>query len=351
MFNGVPVTRRSLLGLVAATASAPAWSQGLFGLLRDAAGAAAPTGAANVPPFDFKAAPEAQSEVYVEVVRGGNFKDIRKVGIVNFSVEFALFKEASASGGSTWRGRTASVATVTRQIPPPDPAALQAIVDALYARTQEDFKAMGIEVVPYDTLKATKNYAELKPAQHDAPWVTNTADTQSMFMAPTGMPLYMDNPERADALQAIGFSFGTNTRMKEVLMTYDLKQEVHLVSVNAVVDFATVSATGGYLSRAKATGDWVHHLHANNTSYRFVSTTQPELMLVKLRKPLTSDRPLWRDLQTETERGGDSDGTTTTSTTSTTQAGLFDTASYLKRSGDMLDASRRMFLAELKKLR
>lgn len=351
MSDRLPITRRSLLGLAAATAAGPAWPQGLFGLLKDAVGAAAPTGAAAVPPFDFKAAPEALADGYVEVVRGGNFKDIRKIGIVNFSVEFALFKEATAFGGTTWNGRTASVATVTRQIPPPDPAVLQAIVDALYARTQDDFKAMGLEVVPFETLKATKHFAELKPAQHDSPWLTNTADTQSMFMAPTGMPLYMDNPARADALQGLGFSFGTNTRMKEVMMTYDLKQEAHLVSVNAVVDFATVSATGGYLSRARATGDWVHHLHANNTSYRFVSTTQPELLLVKLKKPLTSDRPLWFDLQSETERGGDSDGRTTTSTTSTTQSGLFDNASYVQRSRDMLDASRRMFMAELKKLR
>jgi hypothetical protein len=350
MFARAPVARRSLLGIAVAAASAPAWSQGLFGLLRDVGSAATAT-AASAPPFDFKAAPEAQAEGYVEVVRGGNFKDIRKVGIVNFSVEFALFKQASASGGSTWKGRTATVATVTRQIPPPDPAALQAIVDALYARTQEDFRAMGIEVVPFETLKATKNYAELQPAQHDAPWLTDTKDTQSVFMSPKGMPLYMDNPARADAIQALGFTFGTNTRMKEVMMTYDLKQEVHLVSVNAVVDFATVSATGGYLSRAKATGDWTHHLHANNTSYRFVSTTQPELLVVKLKKPLASDRSLWSDLQTETERGGDSDGTRTVTSTATTESGLFDAATYYERTGQMLDASRRMFAAELKKLR
>jgi hypothetical protein len=240
---------------------------------------------------------------------------------------------------------------VVRQIPAPDASALQALVDALYRRTQDDFTALGIEVIPFDVLKATRNYAELKPAQHDAPWLTSTVDSQSVFMAPSGMPLYLDNPARADALSAIGFSFGTNTRMKEVMMTYDLKQEVHLVSVNAVVDFATVSATGGYFSRAKASGDWLHHLHANNTSYRFVSTTQPELTVIRLKSPLVSDRSLWRDFQTATERSGGSDGTTTTTTTETTGGGLFDAPLYLERSRAMLDASRRMFTAEMRKMR
>jgi hypothetical protein len=190
----------------------PAVHAGIFDKAIGAAmGKKTPT---TIAPYDFAADPATQASTFVEVARGDKFKDIKK---------------------------------------------------------------LGIEVVPFETLKATKNYANIKPAQHDSPWATDTKDTQSVFMAPTGMPLYLDNPERADFLKGLGFTFGTNTRMKEVMMVYDLKQEVHLVSVNMVVDFATVSSSGNSFSSyaAKTEATDVHHLHAGDTSYRFVSNTQP----------------------------------------------------------------------------
>lgn len=311
------------------------------------------------PPYQFTVAAASQSGQYVELVRGGNFKDIKKVGIVNFSVEFALFKEVTAAGGSQYMGGTSRDATKSMKIPQPDAARLQQLVDKLYAQTSADFVAMGIEVVPFERLKATKNFAELAPAQHASPWLTDTKDSQSVFIAPSGMPLYMDNPERADFLKGLGFTFGTNTRMKEVMMTYDLNQEVHLVSVNMVVDFAALKSSGrSWLSVASTRGANLHHLHANNTSYRFVSTTQPELMYVKLKQPLVSDVRLIAE--TSTVKGQVSTQTfnatgmaVETTQTDTFQRGAdqFDMETYYRRSGDMLDASRQMFAAELRKLR
>ena len=319
---------------------------GLFdGLINAAKGK---TSAENTSPYSFSGTPAEQADKFVEVIRGSNFKNVKKVGIVNFSVEFTLLKEASAAGGRAGQGST--TVSVTRQIPTPDVAQLQKLTDTLYCQVQNDFKAMGIEVVPFERLQATKNFAELKPAQHASPWVASTRDTQSVFVAPTGMPLYMDNPERANFIQGLGFSFGTNTRMKEVMMTYDLNQEVHLLSVNMVVDFATVNSSGNSLSTygARVGSADVHHLHAGNTSYRFISTTQPELLYVKLKQPLVSDKGLWSNESESTERSTSMVGEATKKTEVT---GTFDAATYYSRSMDMLNAARQMFAASLAKAR
>lgn len=322
----------------------PAHAAGLFGF-------GGTKSAEKVGPYDFAAGPAPQSGQYVELVRGSNIRDVKKVGIVNFSIEFALYKSASAVGSGTGSGSRA--VSLEKQIPPPEVAALQAITDRLYQKVQEDFKAMGVEVVPFETLKATRNFAELAPAQHASPWVTDTKDSQSVFIAPTGMPLYMDNPERADFLKGVGMSFGTNTRMKEVMMTYDLKQEVHLDSVNMVVDFATVMSSGNSISPygVKVSSSDVHHLHSGNTSYRFVSTTQPEFLYAKLKLPLVSEKDLWAEVSQATEKKSEVQAGGVVGVKTTTDTGSFDSATYLGRSEEMLNAAREMFAAELRKAR
>ncbi len=315
--------------------------------------------AKKFPPYAFAGDAADQAPGYVELVRGANFKGIKKIGIVNFSVEFALFKEVTARGGSGWKGGTTRVKTKSMQIPQPDVAQLQAMVDRLYAQTVKDFAALGIEVLPFEVLKTTPSYAELAPAQHASPWVTDTKDTQSVFMAPTGMLLYMDNPKRADVMKGLGFIFGTNTRLKEIMMTHELKQEVHLLSVNMVVDFAALKGSGSnFLSYASVTGANMHHLHPNNTFYRFIGPTQPLLLLVNLKQPLVSDKPLQAEVNTETRRRSaqtfsniDLTVTTEQADSAVRDAEVFDLEVYYQRSEDMLQAARQMFFIELGKAR
>ena len=299
----------------------------------------------KVPPYNFAVGAQTQHGDYVELARGDKFKKIKKLGIVNFSVEFALYKSAWAAGGNSHStfDRTASI---EKRLPQPDSQELQALVDRLFAAVVEQFKAQGVEVVPFETLKATKNYQSLSAAQHESPWVTNTKDTQSVFIAPTGMKLYFDNPGRADLLKGLGFTFGTNTRMKEVMMVYDLKQEVNLLSVNMVVDFATVKSSGNTFSAyaAKVAGSDVHHLHAADTSFRFVSNTQPEFIVARLKKPLVSDRSLWAGEAETTAREGTANGDTVRATVAT---GEFDMPSYYARSELMMTEAARMFVLAL----
>jgi hypothetical protein len=290
---------------------------------------------ATATPYDFSIEPSSQAKDYVEVIRGGSFKKIKKLAIVNFSVEFALVKQATVV---TTTSDTTKSTTVTMQIPAPDATELQAIVDGYYQDVQADFKAMGIELVPYEELKATKSYEKLEKAQHASPWATTMKDAYSVFVAPTGMPVYLDNVGRADLIKQLGFTFGTNTRMAEVKMTYDIPGGIYLVSVNSVVDFAAPKT-----SKGKVQTNDVLHLQAENTSYRFVSNTQPELMYVKLERPIVSDAVLWSGLDSETTKTSDLDSKTKT----TTSTGMFDAAAYYKQSREMLAAARKMFAAEL----
>jgi hypothetical protein len=305
--------------------------------------------AENVAPYDFTMGAAAQSAQYVDLARGDKFSKIKKLGIVNFSVEFALYKSAWAAGGSSQSTYDVSK-SVEKVLPAPDVNELQGIVDRLYTRVVEEFKAQGVEVVPFETLKATKNYEKLAPAQHDSPWLTNTKDTQSVFMAPTGMKLYFDNPGRADLLKGLGFTFGTNTRMKEVMMVYDLGQEVNLLSVNMVVDFATVKGSGNTFSSygAKVSGSDVHHLHAADTSFRFVSNTQPEFIVARLKKPLVSDLSLWSNVaQTTTRDTVLTTGGGLAARKTTVADGEFDMPLYYARSEAMMSEAARMFIHQL----
>ena len=338
-------TLAGLLMLI--TAALPARA----GLL-DALVSAKPSGAvpSNLPRYPFGSDAKTHVAQYVDGSRTSNIQDVKKIGIVNFSVEFTLAKSVSAAG---WGGvRRSAVETDSVEVPTPDPALLQSIVDQVYLQVQNDFKTMGIEVVPFDVIKATPSYPDLAPAQHASPWLTETKDSVSLFVAPTGMPLYMDNPKRADFLKGLGMSFGTNTRLKEVMMTFDLKREVHLLSVNMVVDTSTLTGEGGRFTKAAVTKSYVHHLHAGNTLYRFIGPGQPQLIELKLKQPLASDKSLVTILAQEVSKESSTDLTQpTTTTTTTTTTERWDMTTYYDRSRDLLLVARELFALELAKAR
>ena len=264
---------------------------------------AGPAPAVKTPPYNFAAEPSSLTKEYVDVSGGRNFKDIKKLAIVNFNVEFTTFREASNSRTTTgWSqnalgGETRTTSTQSeyksRSLPMPDGAKLQAMVDKAYKELAEQLQGMGIEIVPYATIKAMPEFENFKSAMHDSPWVTETVDSNSIFMAPTGMPLYMDNLARANFLQGIK-GMVSNTNYQEMKVVFALK-DTHLMSVNMVVDFATVEPEKGFLSSlsSKVSADMVHHLQAKNSSFRFMGYGQPRLVFVDLEKHIVSDKKFW----------------------------------------------------------
>lgn len=342
-----------------------------------AAGAATP--AAKTPPFNFEAEPASQSNGYVDVSGGRNFGDIKKLAIMNFNIEFTTFREASNSrSSSSWSQNALGFETRTtsttseyksRTLPLPERDKLQALVDKAYTDLTSQLSAMGIEIVPYATIKAMPEYENFKSAMHDSPWVTETKDSNSIFMAPTGMPLYMDNLERANFLQGIS-GMVSNTAYQEMKVIFALP-DTALLSVNMVVDFATVEAEKGFLSSlsSKVNADMVHHLQARNSSFRFMGYGQPRSVVVSLDKHLVSDKKFWSDASPEKAAGDDKSAVAQTDQKSSKSEGvglfgfigggskgeekvfLYDMGLYYSRSEDMMLAMQRMFVSELAKLK
>jgi len=287
--------------------------------------------------LDF-ADPAPRATEFVNVERGGNLRKVKRVGIVNFTVEFALSREIVTVREDPF-GATVTTTRVKMQIPQPDPATLQAIVDGLYADVQADLRGLGMELIPYEQLKATKAFGKLDDAMHASPWSTSMKDVHSVLLAPTGMSVYLDNIARADARKALGFTFGTNTRLHEIRMVNEMKDDAYLLSVNMVVDFKKVTEGKRTITAVDAL-----HVVPEGTLYRFVSTTQPMLTLVELKAPVVSGATLWSSLSTSEEKPERGLGARRSSSET---VGVFDANAYVNETKAMFAAVRKMFTAQM----
>lgn len=237
--------------------------------------------------FDFATAPAEQTADFVHISSPKSLKDIKKVAIVNFLVEFATVKEAKVMSS---RPGKSSKSEATVSLGEPDVARYQKIADALYDNVVADLTAAGIEVIPADTLKAEKRFQDFKKVQHDSPWDTSTKGGRSIFVGAKGLPVYLDNPERADALKGMGLSlgmaFGANPTLLEVKLSNDLK--ANLLSVNLVVDFADLK-TKKFLGETSIATTYDQFLHGDNTRYRFTGIGNPNGPTLRLKNGLLAD--------------------------------------------------------------
>lgn len=314
------------------------------------------TAATKTEAYNFSSDPASQKENYVDLSGGKHFGEIKKLAIMNYNIEFTAFKEASNSrSSSSWSQNSATgieTRTTTthsehksRGLPMLDHEKLQAMVDKSYNGLAEQLKGMGIEIVSYETLKAMPEYQNFKDALHESPWVTETKDSNSIFVAPTGMPLYMDNLARATAMQGMAGMFH-NTNYQEMKMIFALK-DTALMSVNMVVDFATVQADKSFLSH-KVDADLVHHLQAKNSSFRFMGYGQPNWIRADLKQHLVSDQKFWQESQEgESEKKQGLSALMGSFNKTEDKNYLFDMSAYYARSEDMMLALQRMFMSEL----
>jgi hypothetical protein len=182
------------------------------------------------------------------------------------------------------------MSTAIFSVPQPDLARYQQIADALYDRTVADLTAAGIEVIPAETLKAEKRFQDFKKVQHDSPWSTPTKGGNSVFVGGKGLPVYMDNPERASELKAMGMSlgmmFGANPTLLEVKLSSELK--ANLLSVNFVVDFADMK-TKKFLGETGIETTYDQFLHGDNTRMRFTGIGSPNGPSLRLKNGMLAE--------------------------------------------------------------
>jgi len=298
--------------------------------------------------FDFSATPADQSTEMLHISSGKSLKDIKRVAIVNFLVEFTTVKEAKVISR---RPGASSTSEATFTLGEPDVARYQKIADALYDQFAADLAAAGIEVIPQETLKAEKKFQDFKKVQHDSPWVTSTKGGRSVFVGGKGLPVYLDNPERADALKGMGLTlgmmFGANPTLLEVKLSNELK--ANLVSVNMVVDFADMK-TKKSLGNTSIETSYDQFLHGDNTRVRFTGIGSPNGPSLRLKQGLLADHsPFSNFKEGKWEFDGNWLDRLTDDTPTKTKSASFDfnPEAYYQNSERLTKAAQAMFIAEI----
>ncbi|MEY4748379.1 MAG: hypothetical protein RIQ60_593 [Pseudomonadota bacterium] len=307
------------------------------------------------PAHAFGAPAAEQASRYFEIDRGSSAKELKKIAVLNFTVEFVRERESTALGGD--RSNRVRLA-----IPAEDTARMQAIVDELYGKTLTDLQALGLEVMPPDQIQATKSYREvaeslkLSLSEAEVPGdveggSTANSSAKSIFVAPANVRIYPDNAKRPPPVASGGGLFGTNFPMKTVTMLYDLNREVELLSVNLVVDFSAMRSSGrSLLNVAKVRAANLHHLQAGNSYFAFRSSRNLAPSFT-FKQPLVSDKPILSPAKVREGATEVKDKMTGTEVTVKFDGNEFDAETYYGRSAEMLEAARQMFIAELRRLR
>ncbi|NTV95294.1 MAG: hypothetical protein HGA75_07720 [Thiobacillus sp.] len=142
--------------------------------------------------FDLKAAPEAQMAAYVEVDGGARLKDVRRVVVPQFRVEFQTRAESSASDGRYLGGGSHASASSSAYVHLKglDDALMQKITDRAYAAFVQDMTAKGIEVIGPDKLAAEPEYEPVLRVGKASGETLETKDSLSRFFAPAGGRVY-----------------------------------------------------------------------------------------------------------------------------------------------------------------
>ena len=137
----------------------------------------------------FKPAERAASMISMTDASKSNFKDIKRVALSSFQVQFVT---KGAAGASSYSMGKKGNATTNMQITLVGlaPTDFQAITDKLYADFVIDLKAMNIEVVPMEQVQAAAAYKKMAASGRPAPAETRDRTSWSTIYAPAGLALY-----------------------------------------------------------------------------------------------------------------------------------------------------------------
>lgn len=142
--------------------------------------------------FDLKAPAETQMATYVEVEGGAMLKDVRRVVVPQFRVEFQVRAESSAADGRYLGGgnHVSASSTAYVHLTGLDDALMQRITDQAYAVFVKDMAARGIEVIGLDKLAAEPEYEPMLRVGKASGETLETKDSLSRFFTPAGGRVY-----------------------------------------------------------------------------------------------------------------------------------------------------------------
>lgn len=296
--------------------------------------------------FDLAGDRHAAAQNYVVTAGPGKFEKMRKVAILNFCTQFVYSKSArgTSSGANMFYQRSSDGGIDL------DLARMTQISNDLYDQVEAGLRAAGLELVPFETLAA--NPAFQKFARD---FVTEPQDVEAAEASDRNSFAY----GRAVVISAKGRPFSTDCRAQvpsrtgaRVQLAHALK-DIHLLSVNTVVDFGAARTNSGMLQSAKADIEYGQFIVPGETQYHFTGLPQPLFLNVWLKQavvPAQSPFVVGESQKTgyTKEKVETAAETTTTRTTSSERSVDFNADLYYQNAASHLQAVNDLFLDVLK---
>lgn len=291
--------------------------------------------------FDFSAPPEAAAGTYVATQAEGKLKNIRRVAITNFCVQFVFSKAASASSSGAWIVYSrSSEGSIPGGL---DTVKMQAIADGLLDRIEADMKAAGIEIVPYEELAANDLYTKFT-AKYDTgirigyrkleAGKGGSAGETVIYVSPRGRPFAPDCG-----------TISTQSTGTFVRMSYPLNAE--FLTGSAVIDLGTASAGGKIFEQAKADIQFGEYLRPGESQYQFVGKMGPGARLWLKQAIVPAQNPFTMGAVGDAVKSKTKDDDGITRKVSTSQSVSFDEALYYDNAARCLEAMHRMFMLKV----
>jgi hypothetical protein len=200
-------------------------------------------------------------------------KNLKKVVLPEYSIEFLIDNSASSAAGKT------SVA-MTWQLKGVGPAEFQAITDAAHDNLRQSLAAAGFEVVGAEEMSAHPAYAKMRAQGKES----GTATASGVVMAPSGMVVMplgtLSNRDSGGALSALKGLRTVGSAIAGAFDSNEMAQGMNatVLQVHVAVDFSQVEGKRGLGQRlsgeAKVEGNAQPSIAATSTSMRLLTPEQ-----------------------------------------------------------------------------
>ncbi len=198
---------------------------------------------------------------FTKLDRGKAWRDVKRVFIPSFQVEYIV--SSSASAGSYSSNMSSSRTTAFYELGGLDDARVQGITDALYSKFVAGLEAQGIEVVSHEALAAQPAWAKLQAKGEATPVLGKSRlepqAGKSIVATPTGTAVYYTQTDPklglAGAFKNIGsINKGENAGSFEGALMEAL--DADMVKARLVIGFAQLAAEGGWNKSSSVAADF-----------------------------------------------------------------------------------------------
>lgn len=296
--------------------------------------------------FDLAADRHAAAPTYVVTAGPGKFEKMRRVAILNFCTQFVYSKSArGTSSGANVFYKHSSDGGIDLDLD-----RMNQISNDLYDQVEAGLRAAGLEVVSFETIAANPAFQKFARDFHTEPQDIEAAEASDRNSYAYG---------RAVVVSAKGRPFSTDCRAQipartgaRVQLAHALK-DIHLLSVNTVVDFGAARTNKGMLQSAKADIEYGQFIVPGETQFHFTGLPQPLFLNVWLKQAVVPARSPFvvgesHKTGSTKEKVETAAETITTRTTSSERGVEFNADLYYQNAASHLQAVNELFLDVLK---